>query len=115
MIKGISLFVLALLSVAASVYAAPQPVATATAASQAGVELYQGLHLPPGLRSRQRAKMHRRDIPYGGYLTFGNYQAPTSVPMVGGGQACREAAAKEGGNRPKPLLGLIDVDLDLHL
>ncbi|KAJ2491077.1 transcriptional regulator opi1 [Coemansia sp. RSA 2050] len=83
MIKGISLFVLALLSVAASVYAAPQPVATATAASQAGVELYQGLHLPPGLRSRQRAKMHRRDIPYGGYLTFGNYQAPTSVPMAG--------------------------------
>ncbi|KAJ2025817.1 hypothetical protein GGI06_000428 [Coemansia sp. S85] len=111
MIKVISLFVLALF--VASVYAAPQPVATPTIDAREGVELYQGLHLPPGLRSRRRAKMYRRDIPYGGYLTFGNLPAPTNVPMVGG-QACREVV-KEEGNRPKPLLGLIDLGLDLHL
>ncbi|KAJ2097152.1 hypothetical protein IW146_010238, partial [Coemansia sp. RSA 922] len=70
-----------------SVDATPQPVPTLAASVKTGVELYQGLHLPPGLRSRRRA-MHRRDIPYGGYLTFGNYPAPTIAPKA---EPCKEA------------------------
>ncbi|KAJ2741315.1 hypothetical protein GGI20_005269 [Coemansia sp. BCRC 34301] len=108
MVKSLSL-VIASLAVAISIaYGAPQPVATETP----GVEFYQGLHLPPGLRSRRRAAMHRRDIPYGGFVTFGNMPMQTGVP-ANGQKPCNEKAGDEG--RRKPLLGLIDVDLDLHL
>ncbi|KAJ2900026.1 hypothetical protein IWW38_000734 [Coemansia aciculifera] len=114
MVKGISFIIASLVVAVASVHGAPQPVATQTAdmaeAAQPGVELYQGLHLPPALRSRRRG-MHKRDVPYGGFLTFGNYPAQTSAPAA----AQRPCNEKSGESRHKPLLGLIDVDLDLHL
>ncbi|KAJ1672297.1 hypothetical protein GGF44_004912 [Coemansia sp. RSA 1694] len=116
MVKAISLFFACLAIAVALVHGSPQPIATLPAdvakqAVRSGVELYQGLHLPPGRRSQHRAK-HKRDIPYGGFLTFGNYPAQTNVPMAAGQKACNE---KSGEDRHKPLLGLIDLDLDLHL
>ncbi|KAJ2794751.1 hypothetical protein H4S07_006667 [Coemansia furcata] len=102
--KVISLFFAGCLLCVASVGATPTP----TTDVKPGKELYQGAHLPPGLRSRRRA-MHRRDIPYGGYLTFGNLPMQTNVPVP----RKEEVAAAE--NSRHGLLGLLDLDLDLHL
>ncbi|KAJ1999832.1 hypothetical protein GGI04_004402 [Coemansia thaxteri] len=101
------------LALAAAAAAAPQPMS--------GLELYEGMHLPPAMRRgahRHDAQMHRRDIPYGGFLTFGNMPLPTMAVAAPLQQPCAgDASARSAtaARRRKPLLGLIDVDLDLHL
>ncbi|KAI9471441.1 hypothetical protein BX667DRAFT_64467 [Coemansia mojavensis] len=57
--------------------------------------------------------VHKREIPYGGIISFGNSQAniqalqPQSKP-------CPEKVAKSGTSRGS-LLGLVDIDLGVHL
>ncbi|KAJ2778552.1 hypothetical protein GGI15_004145 [Coemansia interrupta] len=79
--------------------------------NRAGVALYQGLHLPPGLRhaTNPRLPMHRRDIPYGGVITFGT-APPTIVQLP---QPQPPQPPKALANRPR--LGLVDLNLDLHV
>ncbi|KAJ2236536.1 hypothetical protein H4R99_001263 [Coemansia sp. RSA 1722] len=83
------------------------------------MQLYQGLHLPPGLRhsTNPRLPMHRRQIPYGGIISFGN--TPLNIIAANGQNPvvapANTAPAREPKDDKRPLLGLLDLDLDLHV
>ncbi|KAJ1662526.1 hypothetical protein IW140_003845 [Coemansia sp. RSA 1813] len=67
--------------------------------------LYQGPHMPPGLRHRPRlTSLHRREVPYGGVISFGD-QRPCS--------GC--ASVQKATKSPHRLLGLVDLDIGVHL
>ncbi|KAJ2718465.1 hypothetical protein GGI07_005744 [Coemansia sp. Benny D115] len=80
-------------------------------------ELYQGLHLPPGLRhSVAHMPAHRRrDIPYGGIISFGNMPLSVVGPAAPQTQPCPDELRQKNGGPHRPLLGLVDLDLDLHV
>ncbi|KAJ1723637.1 hypothetical protein LPJ53_002020 [Coemansia erecta] len=100
---------IALASLAAAA-AAASAAAMAGAPRAHGAELYQGLHLPPGLRhaTNPRLPMHRREIPYGGVVTFGT-APPTIVQLP---QPLPQPRKALDG---RPRLGLVDLNLDLHV
>ncbi|KAJ1646120.1 hypothetical protein LPJ64_002358 [Coemansia asiatica] len=86
------------------------------------MQLYQGLHLPPGLRhsTNPHLPMHRRQIPYGGIISFGN--TPLNIVATNSNQipalampVDRPPARDVEKDEKKPLLGLLDLNLDLHL
>ncbi|KAJ2808096.1 hypothetical protein H4R20_001008 [Coemansia guatemalensis] len=79
-------------------------------ATNDGKRLYQGMHLPPGFRNKYR--FHRRQIPYGGFFSFGN--APVVLPSFQQPPPGKKDASNGKGSRGS-LLGIVDVDVGLHL
>ncbi|KAJ1800774.1 hypothetical protein LPJ59_000833 [Coemansia sp. RSA 2399] len=70
--------------------------------------LYQGPHMPPGLRHRPRlASLRRRDVPYGGVIAFGDQKAACA--------GCSSVQKADVVKKPHHLLGIIDLDLGVHV
>ncbi|KAJ2402899.1 hypothetical protein GGI23_000378 [Coemansia sp. RSA 2559] len=71
--------------------------------------LYQGPHMPPGLRHRPRlASLRRRsDVPYGGVIAFGDQKTACA--------GCASAQKADVLKKPHHLLGIIDLDLGVHV
>ncbi|KAJ1805136.1 hypothetical protein LPJ56_005055 [Coemansia sp. RSA 2599] len=102
-------------------HALPAP-SSAPRRAAASKQLYQGLHLPPGLRHSTNPGLpahRRRQIPYGGIVSFGN--TPFNIIAANNNQNPAEALARQPpakdakSDSARPLLGLLDLDLDLHL
>ncbi|KAJ2119491.1 hypothetical protein IW147_005836 [Coemansia sp. RSA 720] len=54
--------------------------------------------------------MNKRQIPYGGIIAFGN--SPGTIQALQPKQPCPD---KSGKPRGSPLLGLVDIALDVHV